>query len=307
MEDAGGGKRDLLVCGPGVLGRLVMAEWKRGYPEARVVGQTATPRAHEELVAMGVEPRVTPGADLPLPKDRFPFVLFCAPPSATEDYADEVDRAGKLWDGTGTFLFTSSTGVYVDTDGEELDEFGEIKSAKKAEEAGVELPKSTLKLLGAESKCLKHGGNVLRLSGLYHSWRGPHTFWMNAGESKTNPNAVVNMIHYEDAASLAACILRSDGVEGYYRAREFVGVEDNPVSRKEMMDAVARCERYGKGCNFTGDASGSRGKIMRMPNTAALVGEHWKPKYQAGFVAFFDSGAEDSFAAAGPPDVPPTP
>ena len=302
---AGDMRRDLLVCGGGgVLGRLIIQKWKDEFPQARIVAQTKSTNNHDELQStLGCETRVTPGAIVTSNQEKFPFVVFCAPPSKTDDYADEVDRAGQMWDATGTMLFTGSTGVYEDTNGEEVDEDGDVKSVKKAEEQGVELPESTKKLLGAESKTLRHGGCVLRLSGLYHSWRGPHTFWMQAGESKTNPNAVVNMIHYEDAASLAVAILKGDGIDGYYRAREFVGVEDQSASRKDMMDAVARCARYeGKGCTFTGDANGSVGKIMRMKNTKEMVGDFWQPKYNKGFVAFMDDGDNDTFADAGPPE-----
>jgi hypothetical membrane protein len=34
------------------------------------------------------------------------------------------------------------------------------------------------RLLGAESAALSAGGNVLRLVGLYHAGRGPHTFFI---------------------------------------------------------------------------------------------------------------------------------
>ena len=47
-----------------------------------LVDHSSAPRSHEELLALGVTPRVAPGADVPLPKERFPFVLFCAPLAA---------------------------------------------------------------------------------------------------------------------------------------------------------------------------------------------------------------------------------
>lgn len=50
------------------------------------------------------------------------------------------------------------------------------------------------------------GGNVLRLVGLYHKTRGAHTFFMKAGEVARPGGYVVNLLHYEDAAGLAAAV-----------------------------------------------------------------------------------------------------
>lgn len=44
--------------------------------------------------------------------ETFDNVVFCAPPSGFEDYAEAVkDAAQKLWNKQGTFVFTSSGGV----------------------------------------------------------------------------------------------------------------------------------------------------------------------------------------------------
>lgn len=54
---------------------------------------------------------------------------------------------------------------------------------------------------------------MLRLVGLYHTYRGAHTFFMRAKEVQRPGDYVVNLIHYEDAARLAA------GVRGVTRMR----------------------------------------------------------------------------------------
>ena len=83
---------DLLVVGPGVLGRLVAAQWKEEHGgAARVVGETATTMNHESLKSLGCFDEVRTredGSD-----STFPYVLFAAPPSGSEDYAAEVERA----------------------------------------------------------------------------------------------------------------------------------------------------------------------------------------------------------------------
>ena len=89
------------------------------FPAAIVKGQTNTEDAHERLESLGVSPRLKTDAS---PADAFPFVVFSAPPSGSDDYAAEVRAALKAWDGTGGFVFTSSTAVYAGKDGEECDE-----------------------------------------------------------------------------------------------------------------------------------------------------------------------------------------
>lgn len=52
----------------------------------RVVGQTNTTNRHEELLSLGIFP-VTKDSHS---GDKFPYVIFCAPPSGSENYAAEV-------------------------------------------------------------------------------------------------------------------------------------------------------------------------------------------------------------------------
>ena len=49
--------KDLLIVGPGVLGRLVAAQWREAHPTARIVGETSTKDNHDALRALGIEPR----------------------------------------------------------------------------------------------------------------------------------------------------------------------------------------------------------------------------------------------------------
>jgi len=52
----------------------------------KVVGETNTTNRHEELLSVGISP-VTKDTQS---GDKYPFVIFCAPPSGSEDYAAEV-------------------------------------------------------------------------------------------------------------------------------------------------------------------------------------------------------------------------
>lgn len=127
------------------------------FPAAVVIGQTNSKSSHERLESLGVYPRVKDSAG----DEQFPFVVFSAPPSGSEDYEAEVEAALKLWDGTGAFVFTSSTAVYSGTDGELCDETTppfEIGDSPRTD-----------RLLKAEAAVLGANGCVVRLAGLYHS------------------------------------------------------------------------------------------------------------------------------------------
>ena len=109
----------------------------------------------------------------------------------------QVAAAAAKWDGTGSLLFTSSTGMYAAESGV-VDEQGEVHAADHSERIA--------KLAGAEASVLDVGGNVVRLTGLYHANRGPHSFFFKKGEIGKRGDSVLNLIHYDDAASIAVAV-----------------------------------------------------------------------------------------------------
>ena len=105
--------QDLLIVGPGVLGSYVGMLWQQQYSSANVIGQTNSTTNHDRLryrptalvyncrpcIAncspqsathrlrqMKIEPRTKEGSN----DRKFPYVLFSAPPSGSEDYPAEV-------------------------------------------------------------------------------------------------------------------------------------------------------------------------------------------------------------------------
>ncbi|KAJ6911789.1 hypothetical protein NC652_022156 [Populus alba x Populus x berolinensis] len=76
------GENDLLIVGPGVLGRLVAEKWSQEHPGCQVYGQTVTTDHHDELIKMGINPSLK-GTKA---TQQYPYVIFCAPPSRTSDY-----------------------------------------------------------------------------------------------------------------------------------------------------------------------------------------------------------------------------
>lgn len=56
------------------------------HPSSQIYGQTLTSNHHEELKKMGI----TPSLKEAKVTHKFPYVIFCAPPSRNVDYPGEV-------------------------------------------------------------------------------------------------------------------------------------------------------------------------------------------------------------------------
>eukprot|EP00250_Pteridium_aquilinum_P020988 c25001_g5_i1 orf=55-1065(+) len=261
--------KDLLVIGPGVLGKLVAALWMKEFPGCSVVGQTATTNHHEELQALGIKPVLKDGQS----ERSFPYVVFCAPPYGSLDYAAELRLAAEKWNRMGVFLFTSSSAVYDCVDNGECDEDTPIVPLGRSPRTDV--------LLRAEQEVLQAGGTVLRLAGLYTKERGPHAYWAKKGIVDARPDHILNLIHYEDAASLCVTILK----KGYHK-EVFMGCDNHPLSRQEIMNIVNESGKFeDKFEAFTG-IDGPLGKKMNCNRTRSKTG--WQPKH-ASFAEFIQN------------------
>ncbi|XP_060197844.1 uncharacterized protein LOC132626850 [Lycium barbarum] len=254
------GANDLLIVGPGVLGRLVAERWREEYPGCQIFGQTMTTDHHDELIKMGISPSSRESKFT----SKFPYVIYCAPPSRTEDYPGDVRDAALKWNGEGSFLFTSSSAPYDCSDNGSVDEDGPIVPIGRSPRTDI--------LLKAEEVVLEFGGCVVRLAGLYKEGRGAHTYWLHKGTVDVRPDHILNLIHYEDAASLSATILKKR-----LRGRIFLGCDNHPLSRQEVMDLVNKSGKFEKKFEgFTG-TSGPLGKKLNNSKTRAELG--WEPKY----------------------------
>jgi hypothetical protein len=114
---------DLWVVGSGTLGAFAVQQWLALHPGSRVVAETASSKKHEALAIAGSEPRLRASRSL---NDEFCArnVLICLPPSAVENYEEELSLSFRLWAGPekGNLVFTSSTVVYGDSFGNTVDE-----------------------------------------------------------------------------------------------------------------------------------------------------------------------------------------
>ncbi|XP_023006111.1 uncharacterized protein LOC111498950 [Cucurbita maxima] len=254
------GAHDLLIIGPGVLGRLVAQKWREEHPGCEVHGQTVTVDHHDELIQLGIQPSLK-GGDA---SRRFPYVIFCAPPSRTADYPGDVRLATSSWNGEGSFLFTSSSAPYDCNDNGPCDEDSPVVPIGRSPRTDV--------LLKSEKVVIEVGGCILRLAGLYKADRGAHSYWLEKGTVDLRPDHILNLIHYEDAASLSVAILKKK-----LRGRIFLGCDNHPLSRQEIMDLMMKSGKFSKKFEgFTGTKD-PLGKRLNNSKTRAEIG--WEPKY----------------------------
>ncbi|XVF38637.1 hypothetical protein REPUB_Repub20aG0119400 [Reevesia pubescens] len=254
------GQNDLLIMGPGVLGRLVAEKWREEHPGCQIYGQTVTRDHHDELISMGINPVLKETQT----DQKFPYVIFCAPPSKTPDYPGDVRMAALSWNGEGSFLFTSSSAPYDCNDNGPCDEDTPTVPIGRSPRTDV--------LLKAEKVVLDFGGCVVRLAGLYKIDRGAHFYWLQKGTVDSRPAHILNLIHYEDAASLSVTILKKK-----LRGRIFLGCDNHPLSRQELMDLVDKSGKFNKKFEAFIGTSDLLGKKLSNTKTRKELG--WEPKY----------------------------
>ncbi|RID61503.1 hypothetical protein BRARA_E00647 [Brassica rapa] len=254
------GANDLLIVGPGVLGRLVAEKWREEHPDCQIIGQTVTTNHHDELEKLGIKPALKETEF----DGKFSYVIFCAPPSQSPDYAAELRTAASKWNGEGSFLFTSSSAPFDCFDNGDCNEDSPVVPLGKSPRTDV--------LLRAEKVVLESGGTVLRLAGLYTETRGAHNYWLNKETVDARPDHILNLIHYEDAASLAVAIMKRKA-----GGRIYLGCDNHPLSRKEVMDLMDQSGKYDKKFKGFTSTSGPLGKKLNNSRTRAEIG--WEPKY----------------------------
>ena len=320
--------RNLLVVGPGVLGSLVCQKWLEMFPAAIVVGQTNSTKNHESLEKLGITARTEDTFEHFDPK-TYPYVVFSAPPSGSDDYPGEIKKALEKWNGKNEysgFCFTSSSAVFPDN----IDCDDDTATLKLGANPRAD------RLLNAENVVLEHenrrkekensddavkkekeeGKNenyqnraaVLRLAGLYHSLRGAHTYFMKAGTIESRPDALVNCIHYEDAADLVVKVLLREDAQ----RNVFLGCDGHPITREDVATCALESGCFDNDDNDSEDgqkhskpeftkSEGPVGRRMTCEGTRKALG--WAPKFTS-FRDFFDketNKGKDSFAEEASP------
>ncbi len=171
-------------------------------------------------------------------------------------------------------VFTSSTSVYVQVEGEDVDESSEAEPDRETGRL----------LLEAERVVLDAGGVVLRLAGLYGPGRSVLLKKFLSGEAviEEDGQRYVNQIHRDDAARAIFFVGR---MEEFPSGELFNVCDSTPLRQREVYEGLARI--YGKDLPPVGprDENRKRGWTNKRVSSAKLRALGWEPKY----ASFFDA------------------
>jgi len=206
----------------------------------------------------------------------FKDAIFCAPPSGFDDYPSAVrDAATQLWSGAtsgGSFVFTSSGGVYEGADGETVDESPPALDPIANPRQG--------RMVYAEREVVGLGGCALRLAGLYTLERGAHNYWLEKCSDtgiQGREDGIVNLLHYDDAASAALAAVRVG--PGVNSKETYLISDGNPTTRGGICRSAVKNTRYAdfEIPTFLGKPDGLKGKVY--DGTKSNDALMWGPTY----------------------------
>ena len=274
---------NLKIVGTGHLGVRLARLWKDMFPDATIILKT---KRHDlnrtnKWKALGFDAVSEEEESNPEQSTKAPFVVFCAPPTNNANYVENVESSIKHdWDLQSTnnqkgFVFTSSGGVYAENSGGEIDENSEVSTSSER----------TKTLISAEQCVLQNGGDVIRFGGLYTKTRGAHNYWLSGkiSESPSNPNGLINLIHYDDAARVVLkTLLKDSDCKPNSTGKLFLAGDGVPISRENICQAALKCPEYKdqavlKLLKFTGDKNIIDGKRYNISFLQTYL--DWKPVF----------------------------
>jgi len=267
--------KKLVILGYGYLGEAIDAYFTKQNWEVIKVGRTATKDAEQADIS-SLE-------SLQQLRERIgevSHVVHCASSGrgGVDAYQDVFERGAinivKAFP-DAHFMFTSSSSVYPQVNGEVVDE------ASKAEP-----DRETGKILRrAEEVVLAAGGTVMRLSGIYGDKRSVILKKWLKGESKVEEDGrrMLNQIHRADAAK-AYFVVASKDLKG-----EIFNVsETSPKNQLDTLQWLADHDGKPLPESVPRDLNRKRGWTHKTVSSAKLVSKGWSPQY-----ASFTDAVED--------------
>lgn len=264
----------LLICGMGYLGNAVAdVARSKGWD---VVGLTL--RGGEGTLACDVGD-ATAVRELAKSLGSVDAVVHCASSGrgGAEAYArvyvDGMRHLAECFSGA-RMIFTSSTSVYAQVDGEVV-----------TEDSAAEPERDTGRmLLEAEAVALDAGGAVCRLSGIYGPGRSVILKKFLTGEAviEEDGRRLLNQIHRDDAAAAAVHLLECEG-RGIYNV-----TDDSPMSQMACYEGLARIFSQPMPPSGPRDMNRKRGWTHKAVSNGKLRDTGWQPMY-----ASFLDAAED--------------
>ncbi len=167
-----------------------------------------------------------------------------------------------------TLLFTSSTSVYPQVEGEWI-----------TEDSLAEPDRETGKMLRrAEEVVLRQGGIVARLAGIYGPGRSVilKRFLDGSAVIEEGVSRYLNQIHRDDAASALACLLEGRDLAS---GRVFNVSDGHPMTQRECYEKLA--DRFGKRPppEAPRDLNRKRGWTHKRIRNEAMRKFGWSPDY----------------------------
>jgi len=163
-------------------------------------------------------------------------------------------------------VFTSSTSVYAQTDGSEVDETSETKP-----------PRETGRLLlKAEEVALDAGGSVVRLAGIYGPGRSVLIKRLLAEEATLDGDGDkhINQIHRDDAAAALW------HVAGNPLRREIFNASDSaPMTQREIYQKLCGVLKRPLPPSMPPDLNRKRGWTDKRVSNAKLLNAGWQPAF----------------------------
>jgi nucleoside-diphosphate-sugar epimerase len=223
-----------LILGCGYLGRRVAARWRQ--QGDRVFATTRRPAQAEEFRARGWEPIVCDVLD-PASLRGLPAaatVLHCvgldrsSGQSMREVYVTGLANVLAALPPPDRFLYVSSTSVYGQVQGEEVDE----AAATEPEEEAGQIVLQAERLLRERLP----GAVVLRFAGIYGPGRLLRQKAIAAGEPlPADPERWLNLIQVDDGAAAVLAAAERGQAGAVYNV-----CDDRPVRRREFYALLAR-------------------------------------------------------------------
>eukprot|EP01035_Chromulina_nebulosa_P017849 gene17849-23462_t len=273
---------DLWIVGAGTIGQIIAKQWKEKFPNDIIVAETRTPNRHNFYNDIGVIPKLR-GDRTSVSSKKAKNVIISIPPSGKSDnntYIEELTAAYELWAGPlggGSMIFTSSIAVYGESLGNTVDENFRLDLRSQ---------KST-SMIAAEESILSRGGAVVRLAGLYTSTRGPHSYWLTIDKVDGAADGLINLIHYEDAASIVLLASQYNagkvspsigGLVGSFQ-QVFLGSDNKPISRRDICLAALDSGLYpnAKLPQFSSESGPSDNEIEEEKKSVKSLSSLWMP------------------------------
>ncbi len=275
-------KRSVLIAGCGYVGSAAANLFlERGW---EVTGWTRSSEPPPQQPVGRVEHRVVDlrqSEEVRRNASAFEVVIHCASSSGGRPqhyqrlYGDGVRNLLDAFP-RARLIFTSSTGVYQQTDGGWVDEESPSRPAP---------PKSRI-LLGAEEAVLGREGIVLRLGAIYGPGRSFHLQRVRSGTAAISPvDRYVNQIHRDDAA--AALVFLAEHPQLRW-PRLFNVVDNEPSLRNDVLHWLAA--QLGRKLLLSSEAPPSkRGDSNKRVNNARLRALGWSPRYPSYREGFLQS------------------